>query len=402
MRLIYVVPTYLPAVRYGGPIFAVHGLCAALAERGHSVEVFTTSVDGPVNSDMPHGAPVMLDGVKIRYFASRAMRRLAWAPALAGALRQEIKGADIVHMHSVFLWPTATAARVARKSNTPYVISPRGMLVKDLIDLRSSAVKKLWISLIERRNLENAAAIHVTSSTEARELAGFGFRVRQVAPIPNGVVDVDLSPVRNPPADIARLAQMRPLTLSFGRLSWKKGLERLLAAFARTSMGSLAIVGTDDEGLAPRLKRLAGDLGVADRVHVVPRTVTGEEKEFVFAAANALVLASLSENFGNVVIEAMQRGLAVIATQGVGASEVILASRGGMVVDDDLPQLAHAMETFARDAGLAAQFGKAGETYVRAHCRWPIVAAQMEGLYRSLLVGGDGSRSSDSDARRHV
>jgi hypothetical protein len=46
MRILHVVPTYLPAVRYSGPIFAVHGLCRALARWGHYIEVFTTNVDG--------------------------------------------------------------------------------------------------------------------------------------------------------------------------------------------------------------------------------------------------------------------------------------------------------------------------------------------------------------------
>ena len=115
MRILHVVPTYLPAVRYGGPIFAVHALCRALAARGHAVEVFTTSIDGPGNARVPHDQPVMLDGVKIRYFASPALRRLSWAPTLAHALRSEIDGADVAHLHSIFLWPTWAAARLARQ-----------------------------------------------------------------------------------------------------------------------------------------------------------------------------------------------------------------------------------------------------------------------------------------------
>ena len=47
LRLLHVVPTYLPALRYGGPIRSVHALCRALAADGHDVHVFTTSVDGP-------------------------------------------------------------------------------------------------------------------------------------------------------------------------------------------------------------------------------------------------------------------------------------------------------------------------------------------------------------------
>ena len=52
----------------------------------------------------------MLDGVKVRYFASNMLRRLSYAPSLAQALQREVKGADIVHLHSVFLWPTWRAA----------------------------------------------------------------------------------------------------------------------------------------------------------------------------------------------------------------------------------------------------------------------------------------------------
>src|SRR5262249_36820514 len=103
MRLLHITPTYLPATRYGGPIFSVHGLCRALAARGHTVEVFTTSVDGPANSAVPHDQPVMLDGVAVRYFPSNMLRRLYWAPALRQALRRDMRGADAVHLHSVFL-----------------------------------------------------------------------------------------------------------------------------------------------------------------------------------------------------------------------------------------------------------------------------------------------------------
>ena len=37
MRILHVTPTYLPAVRYGGPIRSVHGLAKAQAARGHDV-----------------------------------------------------------------------------------------------------------------------------------------------------------------------------------------------------------------------------------------------------------------------------------------------------------------------------------------------------------------------------
>ncbi|MGA8401824.1 MAG: glycosyltransferase [Stellaceae bacterium] len=385
MRLIHVTPTYLPALRYGGPIVAVHGLCAALAARGHEVEVFTTSIDGPRDSVVPHDRPVMIHGVKIRYFRSPLLRRLSWAPGLAAALRAEIGAADIVHLHSVFLWPTAVAARLARRRGVPYLVSPRGMLVQALIERRHLFLKRLWLALIERRNLEAAAAIHVTSRIEAAELDKFGMRLPRIAAIPNGVADLDAVTASDPAGDIAGLAELHPLMLSFGRLSWVKRLDRLIEAFARTKCGNLAIVGTDDEGLAPQLRAAAERLGVARRVHLVPRTVTGADKEFVFGAASGVVLASLSESFGNVGIEAMQRGLPVIATPGTGISELLRESGGGLVVEPEPAALGEAIDRIVNDAALAARLGEAGKNFAREHCRWADVAERMEALYRSLL-----------------
>ena len=85
MRILHVTPTYLPATRYGGPIRSVHGLCRALARRGHAVHVFTTRVDGPADSAVPVGAPVGLDGVRVWYFDSPTARRLYWSPGLGRA-----------------------------------------------------------------------------------------------------------------------------------------------------------------------------------------------------------------------------------------------------------------------------------------------------------------------------
>lgn len=384
MRLLHVVPTYLPAVRYGGPIFAVHALCRALAARGHAVEVFTTSIDGPGNAPVPHDQPVMLDGVKIHYFASPALRRLSWAPTLAHALRSEIEGADAAHLHSVFLWPTWAAARLARQAQVPYVISPRGMLVKKLIKSRHRLLKSAWISLIERTNLERAAAIHVTSAVEAAALAAFGFHLNQVVTVPNGADEVESEPASNPPDDIKALGRDRPLILFFGRMTWVKGLDRLLQAFARTRVGTLAIVGTDYDQIAPRLAQLAGELNIAHRVRLVPRTVTGADKEAVFAAASGFVLPSHSESFGNAAIEAMQRGLPVIVTADVGASDIVREAGGGIVVEDDAVALGYAIEQLMENLTLAREMGERGQRYIREHCGWAGVAARMEALYASL------------------
>lgn len=386
MRLLHVVPTYLPARRYGGPIVAVHGLCRALAARGHDVEVFTTSIDGPSDSAVPHHEPVMLDGVTVRYFGSPRLRRLSYAPALSAALRGAMAGFDVAHLHSVFLWPTWRAARIAQAAKVPYVVSPRGMLVKRLIASRSRWVKTAWIAVAERANLERAAAVHATSDVERRELERFGWKLQRMRVVPNAVEEVDESD-RNamPSPDIAALLREgEPLVLFFGRLARVKALDRLLHAFARTERGTLAIVGDDYEHLAQELLELADALNIRHRVRLLARIVTGADKEHVFAAARALVLPSYSESFGNTVVEALQRGIPAIVTPEVGAAEAVMQSGGGLVVDGDAAPLAAAIAALVDDPARAAAMGDAGRQYVQLHYGWDNVAGRMEALYEEL------------------
>lgn len=388
MRILHVVPTYLPAVRYGGPIFAVHSLCRALAARGHDVEVFTTNVDGPGTSDVPLGQSVWLDGVRVRYFSSQFLRRLYWSPAMAHALKHEVANFDLLHLHSVFLWPIWAAARAGRQARVPYVMSPRGMLVKELVRQQSRWAKTMWISLIERSNLKSASAIHVTSELERAELMRFKWQLPRIVTISNGVEDPDVA-VSEVSADIKGIAANQPLVLFLGRLSWKKGLDRLVRAFALTNVGTLAIVGTDDENMMPRLSPLVGSLKLKDRVRLLPRTVSGGDKEYLYAAAKLFVLPSYSENFGNTVLEAMRRALPVIVTPEVGAAEIVEKAGGGFAVPGQ-PEFsfAAAIDQLIADPSLTRSMGEAGQRYVLEHYTWPVIAEEMEGLYEGVRAAG--------------
>ena len=187
LRILQVAASYYPAVRYGGPIRSVHGLASALVRRGHEVHVYTTNVDGPTDLDVPLDRPVDIDGVSVHYFGIPMLRRLYWSPRLGRRLRESIHDFDVVHLQAVFLWPMWAAARAAERAGVPYVMSPRGMLIGDLIKRKSRWAKSAWIQLVERRSLARASGLHVTAGLEATELAALGLPVPPVAEIPNGV-----------------------------------------------------------------------------------------------------------------------------------------------------------------------------------------------------------------------
>jgi glycosyltransferase involved in cell wall biosynthesis len=384
MRILHVIPTYLPAARYGGPIFAVHGLCRELAARGHHVEVFTTNVDGVNDSPVPLEQRVLLDNVHVRYFPCKMLRRLYWSPPFGRALRRHITEFDVMHLHSVFLWPTWAAARSAEKAGVPYIVSPRGMLVKELIGSRNRLVKEAWIALIERANLAGAAAVHVTSSLEAYELQRFGWRLPRVVTVPNGLDEVNSYKCDQVSEDVREITAVRPFILFLGRISWKKGLDRLLAALSLLPSANLVIVGPDDESLTPRLLQMARDLKIADRIYFLARTVLGADKEYLYNTASVFVLPSRSENFGNSVLEAMQRGLPVVVTSGVGAAEIVRASVGGIVVGEEPEALATGIARIMADPALARSMGAAGKLHVVSDYMWTNIGSRMEELYLAV------------------
>jgi len=364
VRILHVVPTYFPARRYGGPIVSVHGLCKALAARGHDVHVFTTNVDGDGTLDVPVGTPVAVDGVQVRYFPS-PQPRLYWSPAMRRALAQETRTFDVVHTHAVYLWPGVAAARAARAAHVPYVISPRGMLVPELIARKSRVAKTLWLRLVEHRAFAHASGIHFTSQLELDDARRVG-----TLPLPSPIVianGADVPPRPDLPRDERTL-------LFLGRVSWKKGLDRLIEALP--GLGArLLVAGNDEERLTPQLRELAARAG-ADVEFLGP--VYGPAKDELLARATLFVLLSESENFGNAVLEALAMETPVVLSEGVGLAGDVVRANAGVV---GLESVADLLDDRAQREAM----GRNGRALVESRFAWPRVAEEMEEAYRRVM-----------------
>ena len=160
----------------------------------------------------------------------------------------------------------------------------------------------------------------------------------------------------------------------------RKGVFRLIDAFARSGLSDahLVIVGSDKT--RSRAERQAGSRGVTARVHFAG---TQTDVRPWYGAADAFVLATLYDPFPNAALEAMACGLPVITTRQCGTAEIIDEGVNGFVVDalavDDLAQrLARLDHAKAREMGRRAReraegFGVEG------------MAEQFLALYRKLL-----------------
>jgi glycosyltransferase involved in cell wall biosynthesis len=375
----------MPAYRYGGTIYSVHGLCKSLARRGNDVHVFTTNKDGAGDSPVLLGQPVNIDEVKVWYFPSNVLRRLYWSSLMVKALDEKVAEFDVVHLHSVFLHPTWAAAKASQKANIPYVFSPRGMLVKELIKRKSRLLKTVWISLIESNNLERASAIHVTSRIESKELNRFNFRLPHIVTIPNGIDLAEISSdYDKAPMNIKKLVDKKPFILFLGRINWKKGLDRLISSLPYVPDAHLLIVGNDEEDYQQTLESLADSHGVRGRI-TFTGPMYGLDKFFILRQASTLVLPSYSENFGNAVLEAMAVGCPVVVSPEVGVADVVQETGAGLVVESRANVLGETLRKLLVNPYLLKEMGERGARCVSEKFSWAVVADQMETAYGTVI-----------------
>lgn len=146
-------------------------------------------------------------------------------------------------------------------------------------------------------------------------------------------------------AELGLPAETRVL-LAVGRISRPKNYAMLLRAFAqvRTAGAMLFIVGgVFDEAEKSLLDGLVHEHQLQDRIRFVPFT---DAIHRYYEAADALVLSSAWEGFGNVLVEALAFGLPVVSTRcNHGPAEILEDGRHGLLVEvDDVPAMATAIE----------------------------------------------------------
>lgn len=143
----------------------------------------------------------------------------------------------------------------------------------------------------------------------------------------------------------------RPRWLAVGRLAPNKAVEDVLAALAceRATTGSdadLVVVGRPSVGAyAAALHRWAAELGLTDAV-TFAGALSDDDLDAAYRSADVLVVMSDHEGFCLPVVEAMARGLPVVAYRQGALAEVLgpeLAAAGALVDDKDPPTVAAAV-----------------------------------------------------------
>jgi D-inositol-3-phosphate glycosyltransferase len=374
----------------GGQNVHVAALAMALADRGHSVEVFTRR-DAPGLPDVVTLHP----GVEVVHVPAGPARSIGkdslppYMPAFGSWLarrwrRSPHRRPDVVHAH---FWMSGTAAVRARASTGIPVVQTFHALGVVKRRHQGAADTSPPERLAREEHLARTAeAVIATCSDEVGELLALGASPERLHIAPCGV---DLEAFRPGPRVLTLHRPLRRI-LSIGRLVERKGVHTLVEALPLVPGAELVVAGGPDErelDADPHVRLLraaAAEHGVADRVRFVGR-VGRADVPALLRSADVVACVPWYEPFGIVPLEAMACGVPVVGSAVGGLLDSVADGRTGLLVPPrDPAATAAALNRVLGDEEYRLRLGREAAAHVAERFGWARVAELTEGVYARL------------------
>lgn len=281
----------------------------------------------------------------------------------------------MMHVNDIW-WVPHTVRAVAHRASQP-------------VPIVAHVRQEIEPAKVRRYELDRVGCVIAISRQIEKSLIAGGVSARKVRTVYSGI-DLSGKQLTHDSQAIRQLIGIPNGALLLGTIANlfpRKGYEvmfRALPAIVRAVPGvHYVIVGSDESNYADRLKRLAHELKIADRVHIVGFQ---DPVQPFLASLDLYVHPALMEGFGIAVVEAMAMGKAVVATTTGGLPEVVAQGETGLLVPPgDVESLAAAVVSLLEDKVRREQMGRIGRA--RAHEQFSLGASvmHMEQLYGELL-----------------
>jgi glycosyltransferase involved in cell wall biosynthesis len=384
----------------GGVGVVCEALTRSLVGRGHEITYlmpWTPPASGGrglelVGPDAAHGLDVVGIPARLHSYASDARPAIRipgeipppaslplYGPDLLGEVERFAERAvmvakarsspDLIHAHDWTTFPAGVALR--RALGRPLVAHVH---ITEF-DKSGGHHADPRIFEIERAGMQAAdRVVAVSRRVAAMCVERYGVDPARIRVVYNGVASDTRPP---PPPHLPG-----PVVLFLGRVTLQKGPDWFVEAARRVlevePEATFVLAGTGD--MLPRVIERAAELGIAGRM-LFPGFVDRERASQLFALADVFVMPSVSEPFGIVPLEAMDRGVPVIVSRQSGSSELL---RNALKVDFwDVDDVASKIVSVLRYRALSAELERAGREEA-GQLSWDWVAERTETVYREV------------------
>lgn len=329
------------------------------------------------------GNELVLENCSLHYIG---MRWMPWSSTKKDFLQllDEIHP-DVFHSNCCWLPLSALTSIWAKNAGYKVVYTPHGML-EPWIMARNYWTKKVPATyLFQRKGIAVADILHATAESEKRNLESLNWN-KKISVIPN-CVDIEEIDTHLNEAECASVSKGGKTILFLSRVHVKKGINFLIesAAILRKELDgwTIKIAGEGDDDYIERLKNLAKEKGVADKVHFLGG-VYGDNKWQLYKEASLFILPTHSENFGIVVAEALACRVPVITTKGTPWHELEDYNCGWWTDIGTSATVAALQEFLGKSSEELNLMRKNGRMLIETKYSTVTIAKQFAEMYRKL------------------
>jgi glycosyltransferase involved in cell wall biosynthesis len=272
---------------------------------------------------------------------------------------------------------------MARRSGTAVVLIEAGLpgVGRWMRRVRQRVGEILWGGYIRR----TADALVVLDPVAREQALRQGFDERLLRVVPHGVDVLQFRPGLISPLVGSYRVRGRIL-LHVGRLDAAHGVHVALAAFARTvgQRGDWSLVIAGDGPAKPELRAMADRLGVAARVHWLPRPRT-EELPGLMGASTALVAPAIEDVVsGRHVGRALACGLPVLASALPRLRGLLEGDDHGLLVQTgSVEAWVEAIRRLAGSPALRQRWSHNARAFAETELGWPAITSRFEEILLS-------------------
>jgi glycosyltransferase involved in cell wall biosynthesis len=371
LSIVHVSSRYPPVL--GGLEQVAKALAYHQQQSGISVQVITS--DHGVTEEFSEPGELQVTRLKSFDIANTII-----IPGLLRALGRLDRG-TLVHVHISSAFVPEMVWINARLKKTPYVahvhldVLPSGW---------AGVLLKPYKRLILSRVLRDAVQVLVpTLDYVALIAAKYNIPQDRIQVIRNGM-DHEIA---EQPRSIVPTSGRTPHVLLVGRLVPQKNIPLAVAAIASYVARfdrhiHLDIVGDGRD--RESINRLVDQLGLAD-VITLHGAVFSEHLEKAYRQSDVLIMTSVNESFGIVLVEAMAKGLPIVSVDIAGARNVVEDGINGILCCESPDALAHAIHDIVTRPAVYSSMSAANIARA-SHFTWTSIVTDLTAIYRSLLA----------------
>jgi len=285
---------------------------------------------------------------------------------------------NFVHAHSHLFLMNLQAVLTARRLKIPSLVTVHGVFAQR--NLLTNLAQFGYIATISSWMLAHCSRVICLTNADVILLRRFGIGSDKIRIIPPGINTDLFKPGKEKEGNV----------LWVGRFVPEKGLGLLMQAariVCRRLGNSVRFVLVGEGPLKNHIAALIKQYGLEEYVELVP-TRNQVQIAKIMGDCSVLVLPSVREGLGKVVLEAMSCGKPVIAFDLPGLRNVIGDSAGILVPRFDMPGFAQAVITLLQNQELRRKLGRTGREYAITKYSWPVVGASISKLYAETLETG--------------